>query len=52
MLNFNFAEKGLGIASLPHFDTLSMIFQEKCFPFYTLLTDQMSLPDCLYFLRY
>ena len=29
-----------------------MIVQEKCFSSYILLTDQVSLPDCLYFLRY
>ena len=29
-----------------------MSFQEKCFSSYILLTDQMSLFDCLYFLRY
>ena len=29
-----------------------MIFQEKCFSCYILLTDQISLPDCLYFSRY
>ena len=29
-----------------------MIFQEKCFSRYILLTDQISLSDCLYFLRY
>ena len=28
------------------------IFQEKCFSFYSLLIDQISLSDCLYFLRY
>ena len=31
---------------------LCMIFQEKCFSCYILLTDQISLSDCLYFLRY
>ena len=31
---------------------LCMIFQEKCFPSYILLTDQVSLPGCLYLLRY
>ena len=49
ILNFGFVEKGLGIISLPHF---CMIFQKKCFSYYTLLTDQISLPDCPYFLRY
>ena len=29
-----------------------MIFEENCFSRYILLTDQISLPDCLYFLRY
>ena len=29
-----------------------MIFQGKCFPCYILLTDQISLPDCHYFLRH
>ena len=29
-----------------------MIFQEKCFLFYILLTYQISLSDCLNFLRY
>ena len=31
---------------------LFMSFQEKCFSSCILLTDQISLPDCLYFLRY
>ena len=30
---------------LPHF---SVVFEER----YILLTDQISLPNCLYFLRY
>ena len=29
-----------------------MIFQERCFSYYILLTDQTSLSDCFYFLRY
>ena len=29
-----------------------MIFQEKCFSCYILLTDQFLLSDCLYLLRY
>ena len=49
MLNFNFLKKGLGIVSPPHF---VYDFQEKCFSSFILLTDQISLPDCLYFLRY
>ena len=31
---------------------LCMTFQEKCFSCYNLLTDQISLSDCLYFLKY
>ena len=49
MLNFNFSEKGLELVSPPHF---VYDFQEKCFSCYVLLTDQISLSDCLYFLRY
>ena len=49
MLNFVFLEKRPGIVSPPHF---CMIFQEKCFSSYALLTDQVSYPDCLHFLRY
>ena len=49
MLNFDFLEKGLGIVSPLFF---CMIFQERCFSSYTLLTDQILLPDCLHFSRY
>ena len=49
MLNFEFFKNGLGIVSPPHF---VHDFQEKCFSSYILLTDKISLPDCLYFLRY
>ena len=31
---------------------LYMIYQGKCFSCYVLLTDQISLSDCFYFLRY
>ena len=44
MSNFDFLGKGLEI--------LCIIFQEKCISYYTLLTDQISLSDCLYSLRY
>ena len=45
MLNLEFLEKGLEIVSSPHFvHDLS----RKC---YTLLTDQISLSDFLYFLN-
>ena len=43
ILNSDFLEKGLGIVST----LLYMIFQEKCFSCYILLTDQISLSDCL-----
>ena len=49
MLNFDFSENGLELVSPPHFVNE---FQEKCFSCYILLTDQISLSDCLYFLRY
>ena len=49
MLNLNFPKKGLGLVSPPH---LRMIFQENYFSCYILLTDQISLPHCLYSLRY
>ena len=49
MLNLDFLDIGLGIVSLAHF---VMIFQQKCFSCYILLTDQVSLPDRLNFLRY
>ena len=43
MLNFNFSEKGLGLVPPPHF---VYGFSRK------LLTDQISLSDCLNFSRY
>ena len=49
MLNSYFSEKGLGQVSLLNF---AYDFQDKCFSFYILLIDQVSLPDCFYFLRY
>ena len=49
MLNFDILNKGLGIVSPAH---LGMNFQQKCSSCYILLTDQISLPGCLYFLRY
>ena len=48
MLSFDFLEKGLGIISPPYF----VFFQEKCLSFDILLTDQISLSDSLYFLKY
>ena len=47
MLNFDFFRKVSGNS----FST-AFFFEEKCFSCYILSTDQMSLPDCLYFLRY
>ena len=49
MLNFNFPEKNLGLASPPHFVN---DFSRKMFRMLLLLTDQISLSDCLHFLRY
>ena len=48
MLNFDFLRKVLETVSPLHF----VYDQEKCFSCYALLTDQISLPDCHYFLRY
>ena len=45
MLNFDFLELDLGIVS-PYF---AYDFSKKCFSCYSLLTDQISLFDCLYF---
>ena len=48
MLSFEFLDKGLGIVSLTHFvDDFST--KISC---YILLTEQISLSGCLYFLRY
>ena len=49
MLNFSFSEKGLGLVSPPHF---VYGFSRKCFSCYILLTNQIYLPDTLYFSRY
>ena len=51
MLNFDFSEKRVGIASLQNF---MYGFSRKMFLIlYSInLTDQTSLPDCLYFLKY
>ena len=46
--NFDLLEKGPWIVSPSHF---VYDFQEKCFSCYTVETDQISLPGCLYFLR-
>ena len=46
MLNFNYLEKGLRKVSSPHF---VYDFSRNA---YILLNDQVSLPDCLYILRY
>ena len=42
MLNFDFLEKGLRIVFPPH------LVYNIC---YTLLTDQILLSDCFYFMR-
>ena len=49
MLNFDFLEMGLGTVFSKH-NILSMVFREKCFSFYILLTDQILLPECLFLL--
>ena len=49
MLNSYFSEKGLGQVCPLNF---AYDFQEKCFSFDILLTDQVSLSDCFYFSRY
>ena len=49
MFNFNFAEKGLGLVSPPHF---VYDFQEKGFSCYMLLADPIPLSDCFYFSKY
>ena len=49
MLNFDFLDNGLRTVS-PHI--LCIIFEQKSCSCYILLTDKISLPGCLYFLRY
>ena len=49
MLNFDILDKGLGIVSPAHF---VYDFSTGILPCYILLTDQISLSGCLYFLRY
>ena len=48
MLSFDFLKKSLEITSLPHF----MYDFSRFFLCYILLTDQISLSDCSYFLGY
>ena len=48
MLNLDFLEKDLGIVSPPHF--VYDFSRKKCLMLY--LTDPISLPNCLCFLRY
>ena len=49
LINFNFSEMGLGLVSPPRF---VHDFLRKMFLSCILLTDPISLSDCLYFLRY
>ena len=49
MLNFDILDKGLGIVSPAHF---VYEFSTKMFSYYILLTDKISLPGFVYFLRY
>ena len=53
MLNFDFLEQDQEKKDLEKFlhHISSMIFYEKCFWCHIILTDQISLSDCLYFLR-
>ena len=46
ILNFDFSEKGLELVSQP---CIVYDFSKKCFSSSILLTDQISLPDYLYF---
>ena len=50
LINFRFPEKGVGLIFAPNF--VYKFFEEKCFSNYNLLTDQISLSDCLYLSRY
>ena len=50
MLSFDFLEKDMGSRSLYHI--LCIIFQEKYFSCYILLTGRISLSDCFYILTY
>ena len=49
MPKFDFSEKGLGRVSSLNF---VCDFPKKMFSCYILLTDQISLSDCIYFSRY
>ena len=49
MLNFDILDKGLEIVSPAHF---VYDFSKKMFLMLYLLTDQISLSGCLYFLRF
>ena len=51
MLDFDILENGLGIVSPPHFAS-DLCIKKKCLPCYIVLTDQISLFGCPYFLRY
>ena len=50
MLNFNFSEKDLGLVSPPHF--VYDFSRKVILMLHSILTDQVSLFDCLYFSRY
>ena len=49
MLNFDFLEKGLRIDFPPYF---VFDFSRKMFLMFILSTDQVSLSNCFYFMRY
>ena len=48
VLNFDFLKKGLGLVSLEYF---ALDFSKKYFWSSILLTDQVPITDCFYFLR-
>ena len=49
MLSFDFLDKGIGLVSLSHF---MYDFTRELFLMLDSINKQVSLRDCLYFLRY
>ena len=50
--NFEYSFSLKKVWNLSSYLIFWMIFEENCFSCYILLTEQISLPDCLFFLRY
>ena len=50
MLKFDFLEKGLGMFSPPHF--VYDISRKMFLVLYILISEQISLSDCFYFLKF